>query len=116
MQTCFGQTGAPLWIGSPTHDPKEGSRAGHPATHDSSHFTLYKYTQFVKQWDNGEFDKLYEPGSSGGWSGIYRCHGCGREVVHTMGKPLPPQNHHQHTLSQGKIQWRIVVTDSPDPT
>jgi hypothetical protein len=76
----------------------------------------YKYATYLFQKTNDEFDKVYSPGSSVSWSGIYRCEGCGREVVHTTGKPLPPQNHHQHTYSQGVISWKLVVTDSPDPT
>jgi hypothetical protein len=76
----------------------------------------YKYSQFLAQKSNEEFDKVHEPGATGSWSGIYRCEGCGREVVHTTGHPLPPQNHHQHTASQGKIRWRLTVTDAPDPT
>lgn len=63
-----------------------------------------------------EFDKFYEPGTIGTWSGIYRCEGCGRECVHTRDKPLPPQNHHQHTSSQGRIRWRLIVTDTTDPS
>jgi hypothetical protein len=63
-----------------------------------------------------EFDKTYTPGSTAAWSGIYRCDGCGREVVHTLDKSLPPQNHHQHTSDQGSIRWRLIVTDAPDPS
>lgn len=72
---------------------------------------LYKYSQYLKQSNPEEFDKLYPPGATTAWSGIYRCHGCGHEIVHTTGKPLPPQNHHQHSYGQGAIQWRLVVTD-----
>jgi hypothetical protein len=74
----------------------------------------YKYDQFLAKWDSEDFDKLYPPGSRIGWSGIYRCDGCGRESVHTIDKPLPPQNHHQHTSNQGAIRWRLIVTDAPD--
>lgn len=73
---------------------------------------LYKYDQLLHRIDHEEFDKLYDPGEHSAWSGIYRCEGCGKEVVHTVGKPLPPQNHHQHTAGQGRIRWRLVVTDS----
>ena len=73
---------------------------------------LYKYAAFLTQMQSEEFDKVYEPGSRGAWSGIYRCEGCGKEVVHTTDHPLPPQNHHQHTAAQGRIRWRLVVTDS----
>ena len=76
----------------------------------------YKYLTHLTNKTSEEFDKLYEPGSTGSWSGIYRCEGCGREVVHTTGHPLPPQNHHQHTSTQGKIRWRILVTDAPNPS
>ena len=75
----------------------------------------YKYSAFLAQNYNSEFDQLYNPGATTRWSGIYRCHGCGREVVSTASHPLPPQNHHQHTYSQGPIQWRLTVTDAPDP-
>jgi len=76
----------------------------------------YKYSTFLTPKTNDEFDKLNAPGSSVSWSGIYRCEGCGREVVHTEGKPLPPQNHHQHTSAQGTIRWRLIVTDAPNLT
>jgi hypothetical protein len=77
---------------------------------------IYQYVTHFVQMTNAEFDKVYEPGSTTPWSGIYRCQGCGREIVHTAGKPLPPQNHHQHTSTQGKIRWRLLVTDSSDPS
>ena len=73
---------------------------------------LYKYSNVLAQMNSDEFDKLYDPGTRGSWSGIYRCAGCGREIVHTTDHPLPPQNHHQHDTAQGKIRWRLVVTDS----
>ena len=72
----------------------------------------YKYQNFLTLSKNDEFDKIFEPGSTAGWSGIYRCQGCGKEVVHTTDHPLPPQNHHQHTQAQGKIRWQLIVTDA----
>jgi hypothetical protein len=41
--------------------------------------------------------------------------GCGREDVSEKGKPFPPQNHHQHTLAQGLIRWRLIVYSDRDP-
>ena len=76
---------------------------------------LCKYPQVVHKWDHAEFDKVYQPGAQAAWSGICRCQGCEREVVHTFGNPLPPQDHHQHTAGQGRISWRLAVTDSPAP-
>jgi hypothetical protein len=77
---------------------------------------LYQDSTHLRQYTHLEFDKEFEPGSTTSWSGIYRCVGCGREVVHTTGKPLPPQNHHQHTALQGRIKWKLIVTDSADPS
>jgi hypothetical protein len=77
---------------------------------------LYQSSTHLRQFINREFDKVFEPSATVAWSGIYRCLGCGREVVHTVGKPLPPQNHHQHTLNQGKIRWNLLITDSADPS
>jgi hypothetical protein len=74
---------------------------------------LYKYDAWLHKANATveEFDKLYSPGAIVAWSGIYRCHACGHEVVHTVDKPLPPQNHHVHKPGIGAIQWRLVVTD-----
>ena len=71
----------------------------------------YKYQKYVNYLDYAQFDKVYEPGISAPSSGIYRCEGCGREAVSTITHPLPPQNHHEHTVAQGKIRWRLIVTD-----
>ncbi len=73
----------------------------------------YKYGTVLAQWNHEEFDRIYGPGTLVGWSGIYRCEGCAREIVHTIDHPLPPQNHHQHNLGQGTIRWRLIVTDKP---
>ena len=73
---------------------------------------FYKYPQFLAQMDHVEFDKVYNPGVITPWSGIYRCLGCGKEAISTFSHPLPPQNHHQHTLQQGSIRWQLTVADS----
>jgi len=70
---------------------------------------LYKYKQYLSNSDDGAFDALHSPGATTLHSGIYRCEGCGHEVVSEGGKPLPPQNHHQHSTAQGKILWRLAV-------
>jgi hypothetical protein len=72
---------------------------------------LYKHPQFLLQSAEDEFDKTFQPGNIIAWSGIYRCSGCGNEIVHTFDKPLPPQDHHHHSPQQGKIRWQLVVTD-----
>jgi len=73
---------------------------------------LYRYPQYIALANpNDVFDTFYEPGARTPLSGIYRCEGCGHEVVHTHDRPLPPQNHHTHRDTRVAIQWRLVVTD-----
>jgi hypothetical protein len=70
---------------------------------------LYKYDKWVKRSDHEAFDALHNPGATTPDSGVYRCENCGHEVVSEKGSPLPPQNHHQHTPGQGRIEWRLLV-------
>jgi hypothetical protein len=70
----------------------------------------YKYQQFIQQVSDSVFDTVHPAASRAPRSGIYRCEGCGHEVVSTAGNHLPPQNHHQHNYSQGSIRWRLIVT------
>ena len=70
---------------------------------------LYKYSQYVSYSGDEAFDKVWTPGSSPPYSGIYRCEGCGDEIAGNKGNPLPSQNHKQHSTSQGNIRWRLVV-------
>ena len=70
---------------------------------------LYKNADYLKHSDHSAFDALLSPGTELANSGIYRCEGCGKEIAANKGDPLPPQNHHQHTASQGAIRWRLTV-------
>jgi len=61
---------------------------------------------------NGDKDwwkNTYGPGDTVPMSGIYRCLGCKREITSNEDDPFPPQNHHQHTASQGSIKWKLNV-------
>jgi len=71
---------------------------------------LYKYGNLLQYSNHPAFDQIHAPASATPYSGIYRCEGCGREISSTVGHPLPPQNHHQHTYTEGYIRWRLVVT------
>ena len=51
----------------------------------------------------------YEPGDTVPVSGIYLCPGCKREITSNERDPFPPQNHHQHTSTQGKIRWKLNI-------
>lgn len=70
---------------------------------------VYKYSQHLQQSNHQAFDQIHRPGDVTPFSGIYRCEGCGKNEVSASGHPLPPQNHHQHTPSQGSIRWRLAV-------
>lgn len=70
---------------------------------------VYKYSQVLEQSNHAAYDQILHPGTPTPYSGIYRCEGCGVNEVSTREHPLPPQNHHQHTLQQGRILWRLAV-------
>jgi hypothetical protein len=58
---------------------------------------------------NDWWKTTYDPGDTVPVSGIYRCLGCNREITSNAGDPFPPQNHHQHSSSQGAIRWKLNV-------
>ena len=70
---------------------------------------LYQDPKYFTQSSHQNFSKLHAPGTVVHDSGIYRCEACGDEIAANKGQPLPPQNHHQHLLQQGKIQWRLIA-------
>jgi hypothetical protein len=70
---------------------------------------LYKDTARVLHSNDAAFDPVYAPGTQPPHSGIYKCMGCGHEVVAEEGRSFPPQNHRQHTPAQGHIRWRLLV-------
>jgi len=69
----------------------------------------YKYSKYLNQSNHAAFDTITHPGNNVPHSGIYRCEGCGENIVSTRGHTMPPQNHHQHTTSQGAIRWRLIA-------
>jgi hypothetical protein len=69
----------------------------------------YKYSHYLTNLPDPRFDPAYPPGTAAPHTGIYKCQGCGAEVVSEMGDPLPPASHHQHSLSHGGIAWRLIV-------
>lgn len=58
-----------------------------------------------KEW----WIRLYSAGDTVPVSGIYRCKGCKREITSNKEDSFPPQNHHQHATSSGKIEWQLIV-------
>ena len=69
----------------------------------------YKDGTFLKKSNGNAYDIDYLPGTVSPHAGIYRCVGCGRELGIAYNHTLPPQNHHQHTGSEGAIRWRLIV-------
>jgi len=76
---------------------------------------LYKYGAYLTQSQDASFDLEHAPGSKPPHSGIYRCGGCGREIVAEQNRQFPPQNHHAHAVNQGPIRWRMVVYADHQP-
>ena len=74
---------------------------------------LYKTSAYLTQSNHANFDLLHQPGTKTGDAGIYRCEGCGHEIGIADDKTMPPQNHHQHTQSEGSIRWRLIVAAQP---
>ena len=70
---------------------------------------LYRYAQYIGKSGDTVFDSIYKPGEKPPHSGIYRCEGCGREIVAEESRTFPPQNHHEHSTAQGLIRWRLAV-------
>ena len=70
---------------------------------------LYNNINYLTQSNDNAFSVDYNPGTQPPHSGIYRCMGCGHEVVAEQSRQLPPQNHHQHSAAQGHIRWRMIV-------
>jgi len=69
----------------------------------------YKYVHYLTNSSEAKFDPAHPPGTEAPASGVYKCQGCGAEVTCDAGDPLPPPSHHQHSLSQGGIAWRLIV-------
>lgn len=68
----------------------------------------YKYSKYLVVSNSAEFDTVHNPGANTPFSGIYKCTGCGHEIVSEENNPFPPQNHHQHKAAQGAIKWKLT--------
>src|ERR1700726_4863759 len=76
---------------------------------------LYKNVNYLTSSNDAAFDKTYKPGKKPDHSGIFRCTGCGREVISEHSRTVPPQNHHQHDTSQGEVRWKLIVWPDHNP-
>jgi len=69
----------------------------------------YKFGNYLNHSDNSAYDARYAPGTQTMNAGVYRCVACGDEIGIAKGHTLPPQNHHQHAVGVGKIEWQLLV-------
>ena len=77
--------------------------------------TLFRRSNDIEVSISSAFDKEYGPGEAPGHSGIYRCRGCGCEIVSEALEPLPLEKHPKHSLAQGVVRWRLAVAAQPEP-
>jgi hypothetical protein len=67
-------------------------------------------SQLKESSGEGEWwKKVHAPAETVPLSGIYKCTGCKKEVTSNAGDKFPPQNHHQHSQTQGQIRWQLNV-------
>ncbi|MDD2700640.1 MAG: hypothetical protein PHH36_05315 [Sideroxydans sp.] len=64
--------------------------------------------------EGAHWTTTYNPSDAVPVSGIYKCLACKKEVTSNKGDKFPPQNHHQHTTAQGKIQWKLNIRTNTD--
>lgn len=73
---------------------------------------LYKEEKFFQQSVDAAFDMLATPGQVTPRSGIYKCVGCGHEIVASRGSLMPDDDHHPHSQEHGDRNWRLVAAIS----
>ena len=70
---------------------------------------VVKYLNYLTRDYSTAFDQIHDPGARSRRSGIYRCEGCGLNVISMKDSQLPPPNHHEHRPVHGTIRWRLIV-------
>jgi hypothetical protein len=69
----------------------------------------FKEDKYLNKSNGNAYDTDHPPGAVPPLSGIYKCIGCGHEVVAEHGRQFPPQNHPQHSILSGPIRWKLIV-------
>lgn len=69
----------------------------------------YQDISFLFQSPHPVFDIKYPPGAIVSASGIYRCNGCGYEIVIVKGGALPSDSEHGHDFELGFGSWQLIV-------
>ena len=77
--------------------------------------SLFRRSNDIEVSISPEFDRVYEPGQTPVYSGIYRCRGCGCETVARGSKPFLTENHPPDSPTQGPVRWRLAVAAQQEP-
>lgn len=70
---------------------------------------VYQDSSFLIRCDHFDFNVKRAPGTSASASGIYRCIGCGQEIVAKKGQLLPEHEEHIHGFEFGRPRWQLIV-------
>lgn len=70
---------------------------------------FFQHGNFLRNLRDPAFEMEHLPSAPAPWPGIYRCTGCGREAIASVGHTLPSQTHHLHGPGEGLIRWRLIV-------
>ena len=69
----------------------------------------YKHNQFLQQSQDAAFDALHNPGVQAPVAGVYRCHGCGREIgiAFEIDRSLEPRR-----AADAELQQRVETLET----
>ena len=70
---------------------------------------VYQDSSFLIRCDHFDFNMILVPGTRASVSGIYRCIGCGHEIVAEKGQLLPEHDEHTHGFELGPTRWQLIV-------
>lgn len=77
--------------------------------------SLFRRSNDIEVSISPEFDREYEPGQKPVHSGIYRCRGCGCEIVAQAATPFPTEHHPKHLPVHGPVRLRLAVAAQHEP-
>ena len=70
---------------------------------------VYQDSSFLIRCDHFDFNVKLAPGTRAPVSGIYRCIGCGHEIVAGKEQLLPQHEEHIHGFELGPARWQLIV-------
>lgn len=73
---------------------------------------VYQSADFLFQFSHPSFNSRFSPGMRSPATGIYRCTGCGLEIVTLANERFPYSDKHERCDEFGPVCWRLVVLAS----